>query len=105
MPFSLVMKLQLYIIMHYVKKAYGEMEVGLHEFSILTLDKGEWLASQPGHLTLGEGRPLLVSRKDGGPHAGLDELAKIKFATPAGDPNRILCSFRQSDYTAALTNV
>jgi hypothetical protein len=41
------------------------MEVGLHEFLILTLDKGEWSASQPGHLTLGEERPLLISQKDG----------------------------------------
>jgi hypothetical protein len=41
------------------------MEIKLHEFLILTLDKGEWLASQPGHLALGEERPLLISQKDG----------------------------------------
>jgi len=41
------------------------MEVELHEFLILTQDKGEWPVSQPGHLTLGKGRPLLVSQKDG----------------------------------------
>ena len=52
------MKLHLYIIKDYVTKAYGEMEVELHEFLILTLDKGEWSASQAGHLTLGEERPI-----------------------------------------------
>jgi len=41
------------------------MEVELYEFLILTLDKDEWSASQHGHLALGEGRPLLVSQKDG----------------------------------------
>ena len=65
MPFSLVMKLQLYIIKDYVTKAYGEMEAELHEFLILTIDKGEWSAPQPGHVTLGKSGPLLVSQKDG----------------------------------------
>jgi len=34
------------------------MEVVLLEIFILTLDKGEWSASQPGHSTLGKGRPI-----------------------------------------------
>jgi hypothetical protein len=66
MPFSMVMKLQLYIIKDDVTMAYGEVEVELHEFLILTLDKGEeWSASQSSHLTLGTCKPLPVSQKDG----------------------------------------
>jgi hypothetical protein len=39
----------------------------------------------------------------GGLHAGLDALVKRKIAAPAGDSNRILCSFSQRKYTTALT--
>jgi hypothetical protein len=44
-------KLSLCLTKHHTMKAYGGMEVLLHEFLTSALDGGEWLTSRPGHFT------------------------------------------------------
>jgi hypothetical protein len=82
-----------------------EMEVELHKFLILTLDKGELPGSQPGHLTLGKGRPLLVSQKDGWAPRWRKENRHPRrgprLKSLVLQPERL--HYRTNNYTTALT--
>jgi len=43
------------------------MEVWLHSFSMLALDRGEWFTAHPSHLSSGKGPRYLFSRRLGRP--------------------------------------
>jgi len=43
-----------------VTKAYGEVDISLHSFLTLVLDRDKCLASQPGRLTARERSPAIV---------------------------------------------
>jgi hypothetical protein len=61
-------------------KACGGVDVQIHIFFTSTLAGGEWSASRPGRLTLGERAP--GTHWIGGwvgPGAGLDNVEKRKF--------------------------
>jgi hypothetical protein len=45
------------LIKHYAMKAYGGVDVYIHIFLTSALVGGEWSASRPGRVTLGERAP------------------------------------------------
>jgi hypothetical protein len=49
-----MVKLSLCLTKYHVMKMYGGVEVQLHLIFISALDGGEWSASGPGRITLGE---------------------------------------------------
>jgi hypothetical protein len=66
-------------------KAYGRMDVYIHDFFTLALVRGEWSASLPGRFTPGE-RASGTHWIGGwvGSRTGLDDVKKRKFLTLLG---------------------
>jgi hypothetical protein len=66
-------------------KAYGRVDVEIHIFLNTTLVGGRWSASRRGLFTPGERTPGTHWIWDWvGPRAGLNDVEKRKFLTPAG---------------------
>jgi hypothetical protein len=66
-------------------KAYGGVDVYIHIFLTYAVARGEWSASSPGCFTPGEtasGTHCIGSLVDR--NAGLHDVEKKKFLTPAG---------------------
>jgi hypothetical protein len=58
------------LIKHYAMKAYGIVDVWIHNFLISALDGGEWSAQRPGHFNLwGKSPQYPLDRRLGGPQS------------------------------------
>ena len=55
-----------------IKKGTWVVEVWLYSFLTLALNGGEWSALRPGRLFPGKGQRYALTRRMGGPRAGLD---------------------------------
>jgi hypothetical protein len=63
------------------------VEVWLHSFSMLALDRGEWFTSHPSHLTPGKGPRYLFSRRLNGPYSQLRCFGDKKISCTSQDSN------------------